>query len=103
MNPPPVLAAAVLAAVSCAPCAAQQSAQPAGGEPRVQVTVLEDDATRIEELKVRGQTQRITVQPKQGGMKGYEIIPADPGRDNTDSADSQRGGAGKSVWRLLSF
>jgi len=93
----------MLAAVACAPCTAQQSAEPQGGEPKVQVTVVEDDATRIEELKVRGQTQRITVQPKQGGMKGYEIIPADPGRDSTDSVDSQRGGAGKSVWRVLSF
>ena len=99
MNPRSALAAALLAGVACVPCAAQQPA----GEPRVQVTVVEDDATRIEELKVRGQTQRITVQPKKAGIKGYEIIPADPGRDRTESADSQRGAAGKSVWHVLSF
>jgi len=93
----------MLAAVACAPCTAQQAAAPQGGEPKVQVTVVEDDATRIEELKVRGQTQRITVKPKKAGTKGYEIIPADPGRDSTFSADSKRGGAGKSVWHVLSF
>jgi hypothetical protein len=70
-------------------------------EPRVQYTVIEDESTRIEELKVRGQTQRITVRPK--GMKAYEIIPADQGRDMSESAGSQRGAAGKRVWRIFTF
>ena|GEM_PF-997924 len=70
-------------------------------EPRVQYTVIEDDSTRIEELKVRGQTQRITVSPK--GMKSYEILPASEGRDMSDSAGSQRGAAGKRVWRIFNF
>ncbi|MBW8833016.1 MAG: DUF2782 domain-containing protein [Burkholderiales bacterium] len=71
------------------------------GEPKVQYTVIEDDSTRIEELKVRGQTQRITVSPK--GMKSYEILPATEGRDMSDSAGSQRGAAGKRVWRIFNF
>ena len=71
------------------------------GEPKVQYTVIEDDATRIEELKVRGQTQRITVSPK--GLKSYEILPADQGRDMSDSAGSQRGAAGKRVWHIFTF
>lgn len=71
------------------------------GEPKVEHTVIEDDATRIEELKVRGQTQRITVSPK--GMKSYEILPATQGRDMSDSAGSQRGAAGKRVWHILTF
>jgi hypothetical protein len=100
MDPKLLLAAAALACASGAPALAQEAAR--DNEPKVQLTVIEDDATRIEELKVRGQTQRISVQPK-GGMKGYEIIPADPGRDNTDGANSQRGVAGKRVWRVLTF
>lgn len=100
MSPTSVLVAA-LACVACAPAPAQEAAR--DNEPKVQLTVIEDDATRIEELKVRGQTQRITVQPKQGGMKPYEIIPADQGRDMSDSAGSQRGAAGKRVWRVLTF
>jgi hypothetical protein len=84
--------------------AAQPEQQPAAandGEPKVQYTVIEDDATRIEELKVRGQTQRMTVKPK--GLKSYEILPADQGRDMSDSAGSQRGAAGKRVWRIITF
>jgi hypothetical protein len=79
----------------------QQPAAARDGEPRVQHTVIEDDATRIEELKVRGQTQRMTVTPK--GLKSYEILPADQGRDMSDSAGSQRGAAGKRVWRIITF
>ncbi len=76
-------------------------AQANDGEPKVQYTVIEDDGTRIEELKVRGQTQRMTVTPK--GLKSYEILPADQGRDMSDSAGSQRGAAGKRVWRIFTF
>ena len=95
---PQSTAQAVKTAVRDAP---DDSATGSGGEPKVQHTVIEDDATRIEELKVRGQTQRITVQPK--GMKAYEIIPADQGRDMSESAGSQRGAAGKRVWRIITF
>ena len=37
------------------------------GEPRVERIVVEDKGVRIEELRVRGQTQRIVVHPKKGG------------------------------------
>ena len=66
-------------------------------EPAVQHTVIEDDRARIEELRVRGQNQRITVQPKKGG-KAYEVLPADGSRD-----DATRGAAGQRVWHLFSF
>jgi len=79
----------------------QQPPAAKDGEPRVQHTVIEDDATRIEELKVRGQTQRMTVTPK--GLKSYEILPATQGRDMSDSAGSQRGAAGKRVWQIITF
>jgi hypothetical protein len=104
MNRPILLAALALAAVFRPAVGAEDTSprDPATGiEPKVQLTVIEDDATRIEELKVRGQTQRITVQPK--GMKAYEILPADQGRDMSESAGSQRGAAGKRVWRIFTF
>jgi len=97
----------LLAVLSAARAADATPAQPErqqtgrDGEPKVQYTVIEDDATRIEELKVRGQTQRMTVTPK--GLKSYEILPADQGRDMSDSAGSQRGAAGKRVWRIITF
>ena len=65
--------------------------------------MLEDDGARIEELRVRGHTQRITVAPKRGGGLAYEIIVGDGSRDLADGPDAARGAIGKRVWKLLSF
>ena len=74
----------------CAPCWAQQAPAPAASapsvvaaessrsaEPDVKRTVIEDDGARIEELRVRGETQRIVVTPKVGLHKSYEIMTGD--------------------------
>jgi hypothetical protein len=96
-----------LAAAASLPCRAQVAspqAEPEGPkEPVVKRTVIEDGGSRIEELKVRGQTQRIVVTPKVGTRKAYEIIPADGARDMSDGASSTRGAAGKRVWHVMSF
>jgi hypothetical protein len=73
------------------------------GEPAVQRTVIEDEGSRIDELKVRGQTQRITVQPKVGTTKAYQIITSDGTRSLSDSHGAANGSAGKRVWQVLSF
>lgn len=62
-------------------------------EPNVLHGVTEDDNIRIDELRVRGQTQRITVQPKIPGMPSYEILPRDPSK-----APGQDAKAGQRVW-----
>ena len=89
------------------PCVAQTTPAPASArpdaEPNVKRTVIEDDGARIEELKVRGHTQRITVTPKVGPKRGYEIITGDGSRDLGDGANTSRGAAGKRVWNVLSF
>ena len=85
------------------PCAAQEARPAAAGEPAVKRTVIEDDGARIEELRVRGQLQRITVTPKRGSTKSYEIITGDGSRDLSAGANSSRGAAGKSAWNVLSF
>jgi hypothetical protein len=84
-----------------APAATAPAAAPA--EPRVQNIVIEDEGSRIEELRVRGTTQRITVKPKVGTTQGYEIIVGDGSRDLSDGVNTSRGAAGKRVWHLLSF
>ncbi len=84
-----------------APAATAPAAAPA--EPRVQHIVIEDEGSRIEELRVRGATQRITVKPKVGTTQGYEIIVGDGSRDLSDGVNTSRGAAGKRVWHLLSF
>ncbi len=73
------------------------------GEPVVRQTVVEDDGARIDELKVRGQTKRITVTPKKGGGKAYEIITSNGGPDQTEGPNGFNGAVGKRVWPVLSF
>ena len=106
MNAPRFAALALLCMLSPLAGADEAGEAPATGrqsEPKVQRVVIEDDGARIEELRVRGQTQRITVQPKGAIKQGYEIIPADGGRDMSYSAGSSRGAAGQRVWHVLSF
>jgi hypothetical protein len=72
-------------------------------EPRVERRVLEDDGVRIEELRVRGQTQRIVVTPKVGVDRAYEILPVDASRDPSQGRGGSQGVAGQRVWHVLSF
>lgn len=55
-------------------------------ESRTERIVVEDAGSRIDELRVGGETRRITVAPK-GGMPAYQIEP-------------QRG---ERSWKVLSF
>jgi hypothetical protein len=89
------LSCACLWALAAGPAAAQEAeaTPPARPEPKVEHLVAEDDGVRIEELRVRGQTQRIVVTPKKGGTR-YEILPAD---------DKNRAAAGQRVWHVLNF
>lgn len=95
-----VIALACAASAVGLPAAAQDVRLPP--EPNVQRTVVEDDAVRVEELKVRGQTQRVTVKPRHAAA--YEIVPAAGGRDPSQNrAGQQPGAGGQRVWHLLSF
>jgi len=80
------------------PAVAQQPMQ-RGGEPAVERKVLEDDGVRIEELRVRGHTQRIVVRSKVGNARAYEIVPSGAGRD----LSQDKGSSGQRVWHVLSF
>ncbi|MCC7456357.1 MAG: hypothetical protein IT390_05260 [Nitrospira sp.] len=82
------------------PGAATAQAPAGTPEPQVKRTVLEDDHVRIEELKVRGQVQRITVSPKASGVRPYEIVPPGAGHDPSQPS---KGLSGQRLWRLLSF
>ena len=68
-----------LALAAVGPTAAAQV--PSKAEPEIKRTVIEDDKVRIEELRVRGQVRRIVVSPKASGVRPYEIVPPDAGRD----------------------
>jgi len=72
------------------------------GEPNVRRTVIDDGRARIEELRVRGQLQKVTVAPK-GGAPGYEILLGDGTHTMGDDPGTSRGSAGKRVWNVLKF
>ncbi|MEJ6005557.1 hypothetical protein WG899_08370 [Paucibacter sp. AS339] len=100
--------AAVQAADSAAETSAEKTAKTelvAAGVPDAQVkeSVIEDDSTRIEELRVRGHTQKVTVQPKNSKLPSYEIIMGDGSRDLSPGAGTTRGAAGRRVWSVLNF
>lgn len=60
---------------------------------------IEDSGARVDELRVGGQTQTITVTPKDSAMPSYEVLPTDPGR----SRQSEPGNVGPRVWNVLKF
>jgi hypothetical protein len=95
------IVAALLAASSVVSAASlAQTAPPP--EPRVQRIVLEDEGARIEELRVRGLTQRVVIKPKNAAE--YEIVPAPGGRDPSQNrANANPGAGGQRVWNLLKF
>ncbi len=71
---------------------------PQGIEQTTERLLHEDAATRIEELRIGGQTRRIEVDTK-GALPAYLVQPL---HANQPGADNQ-GTAGKSAWRLFSF
>ena len=63
----------------------------------------EDAGTRIDELRVGGETQSITVQPKIGNnLPAYEVKPSDSTRGSAPSA-SRGDTNGSRVWNVLKF
>ena len=72
-------------------------------EPNVKHILIEDQGSKIEELRVRGQTQHIVVTPKVGTNKAYEILVAPGGRDMTDGTGGPRNTTGRRVWSVLNF
>lgn len=107
MNPRP---AALLLAV-CATCGAEPLPPDAGAsaadagrsggvpEAKVQRIVVEDDRVRIDELRVRGQTRRIVVQPKLPGAPAYQIGTNGDARDPSMDPRSE----GRSLWQVFSW
>jgi hypothetical protein len=92
--------AAVAAVVSAPVCAQTATTAPnARAEPEIRRSVVEDDKVRIEELRVRGQVQRILVSPKASGVRPYEIVPPDASRD----ASQNKGLSGQRLWQFFSF
>lgn len=62
---------------------------------------VEDEGSRIDELRVGGQTQSISVQPKVGNLPAYEVQPSDGVRNRArNGAETD---TGTRVWNLKKF
>ncbi len=91
---------------SGAQTAPADSATPAAGgraEQRIERIQIEDAGSRIDELRVGGETQSIVVSPR-GGMPAYDVLP---GTTNRNLTRGERGNGaasgGTRVWKLLDF
>lgn len=75
------------AAAAAAPASATvQRDIPAKAQPRVEHLLVEDAGARIDEVRVGGETQSITVQPK-NNMPAYQVAPK----------------TGERTWKVLGF
>lgn len=81
-----------------APAQAQPQDKSAQGDKynqRIERIQHEDAGSRVDELRVGGETKNITVQPKVGNLPAYEVQP-----QNIEGAD---GTNGRRVWRAIQF
>jgi hypothetical protein len=94
--------AAVQAQTSTAPAAATE-APARGGRPdrAIERIRTEDGGSRIDELRVGGETQQITIQPKTSAP-AYEVKPAEGARGKAPAAGNSDTN-GSRVWNFLKF
>jgi hypothetical protein len=115
-----LLLAAAASLLACAPALAQTAASaPAAApaptlepgtnpasrrpDPAIQRIRTEDAGSRIDEVRVGGETQSITVQPKTN-VPAYEVLPSDSTKGGgTGPSKSGAGATGSRVWNVLKF
>ena len=73
----------------------------AGGERSIERIRIEDAGSRIDELRVGGETQQITVQPKTA-VPAYEVKPAEGARGNAPASGTSDTN-GSRVWNIFKF
>jgi hypothetical protein len=91
-------------ALAQAPAESQKKqADPALGKPEQKIERIrhEDAGSRIDELRVGGETKSITVQPK-GDMPAYELGTEGGNRSPSDSKP-ERGSGGSPGWKVREF
>ena len=80
----------------------EQPAQQTSARDRIERITNEDALTRIDEVRVGGETKSIEVQPK-NGAPAYQINPDSNGPANSETGGKRTGNAGRSSWRILNF
>ena len=108
LRPAPSLIAAAALAWCCGAALAQTPAQTAPAAPqgrpdqRIEQIRTEDAGSRIDEVRVGGQTQSITVTPK-ANVPEYEIQPTEGTRARPTQREGAESSTGSRVWNVLKF
>jgi hypothetical protein len=89
------------ASAASEPATQAKPARPARPDQKIERIHTEDARTRIDELRVGGETQEITVQPK-SGAPAYEVKPAEGARGAAPAADKGDTN-GSRVWNIFRF
>ena len=100
-----VLCFAVLSGAVQAQTPLEEQLQPLDGRrnQKIERIRVEDGGARIDELRVGGQTQSITVQPK-ANVPGYEFQPSDLARSRpADHRDGLSSPGSQRVWNIMKF
>ncbi|MFT4242506.1 MAG: hypothetical protein QM569_09490 [Acidovorax sp.] len=109
----------LLLALACGPALAQNTSQNAPqplldkreqlsndeqrSTQRVERIQIEDAGSRVDELRVGGQTRSIAVQPKTGSLPAYEVQPPDGARSRAGSNNGAETTTAPRVWNVLKF
>ncbi|CAN7509298.1 hypothetical protein LJR129_003537 [Acidovorax sp. LjRoot129] len=73
------------------------------GNQRTERIRIEDEGSRVDELRVGGQTQTISVQPKTTNLPGYEVQSPDGARSRAGSNSGAETTTAPRVWNVLKF
>lgn len=112
----------LLLGLACGPALAQTSGQNAAqatpdkrdalSEPeqiggranqRTERIQVEDAGSRVDELRVGGQTRSISVQPKSSALPGYEVQSPDGARSRAGSNSGAETNTAPRTWNVLKF
>ena len=92
------------AAIAPAPQGQQDNAAATGKHnQRIEHIRVEDAGSRVDETRVGGQTQSITVQPKVGSMPEYEVQSNDGARAARNRDSNSGDTTGTRVWNFIKF
>ena len=70
---------------------------------RIERIRVEDGGSRVDELRVGGQTQSINVQPKGSDMPAYEVKSPDGARSRSGSNSGAETNTAPRVWNVMKF
>jgi len=93
-------------ALAQVPAVVSNTSEPLEGRQNQKIERIrhEDAGSRIDEVRVGGQTQSITVQPKVEGMPAYEIQPSSMIRGRPrDAREGMDNTGGQRFWNVLRF